>query len=87
VPLLVTSASGDNGNGFGALLAFDADGRLRGPFLHDVRIADPRGLGGAGKPSSYRRFAGTGLTEVQLPASVASQRMGFILALAPAQLP
>lgn len=44
MPLLVTSASGANGNGFGALLAFEADGRLRGPFLHDDRIADPRGL-------------------------------------------
>lgn len=39
-----SSASGANGDGFGALLAFEADGRLRGPFSHDDRIADPRGL-------------------------------------------
>jgi hypothetical protein len=42
--LLVTSASGVNGNGFGALLAFELDGTLRGPFIEDERIADPRGL-------------------------------------------
>jgi DNA-binding beta-propeller fold protein YncE len=42
--LLVTSASGANGNGFGALLAFESDGRLRGTFMDDDRIADPRGL-------------------------------------------
>jgi hypothetical protein len=44
MPLLVTSASGANGNGFGALLAFELDGSLRGNFIHDDRIADPRGL-------------------------------------------
>ena len=44
MPLLVTSASGANGNGFGALLAFDSDGALRGTFIDDDRIADPRGL-------------------------------------------
>lgn len=44
MPLLVTSASGANGNGFGALLAFDPDGGLRGTFVNDERIADPRGL-------------------------------------------
>jgi hypothetical protein len=42
--LLVTSASGASGNGFGALLAFDLDGRFRGTFLDDDRVADPRGL-------------------------------------------
>src|SRR3984957_4763351 len=42
--LLVTSASGANGNGFGALLAFELDGTFRGPFIHDDRIGDPRGL-------------------------------------------
>jgi hypothetical protein len=41
MPLLVTSASGANGNGFGALLAFDLDGSLRGTFIEDDRIADP----------------------------------------------
>jgi hypothetical protein len=44
MPLLVTSASGANGNGFGALLAFDLDGRWRGTFLDDDGIADPGGL-------------------------------------------
>ena len=42
--LLVTSASGANGDGLGALLAFESDGRLRGTFIDDDRIADPRGL-------------------------------------------
>jgi DNA-binding beta-propeller fold protein YncE len=42
--LLVTSASGASGNGFGALLAFELDGSLRGTFIDDDRIADPRGL-------------------------------------------
>src|SRR5579863_7086716 len=42
--LLVTSASGANGNGFGALLAFELDGTFRGPFIEDDRIGDPRGL-------------------------------------------
>ena len=44
MPLLVTSASGASGNGFGALLAFGSDGSLRGTFADDDRIADPRGL-------------------------------------------
>jgi DNA-binding beta-propeller fold protein YncE len=42
--LLVTSAAGANGNGFGALLAFEKNGRPRGIFVVDDRIADPRGL-------------------------------------------
>jgi DNA-binding beta-propeller fold protein YncE len=44
MPLLVTSAAGANGNGYGALLAFDSDGRPLGTFCSDSRIADPRGL-------------------------------------------
>ena len=44
MPLLVTSASGANGNGYGALLAFELDGTFRGPFIEDDRIGDPRGL-------------------------------------------
>jgi hypothetical protein len=44
MPLLVTSASGASGNGFGALLAFESDGRFRGTFIEDDRIKDPRGL-------------------------------------------
>ena len=42
--LLVTSATGANGNGYGALLAFDDGGRPLGIFSNDARIADPRGL-------------------------------------------
>ena len=33
-----------NGNGYGALLAFDHDGEPLGPFSDDDRIVDPRGL-------------------------------------------
>ena len=44
MPLLVTSASGVNGDGYGALLAFDFDGTPLGVFCDDERIADPRGL-------------------------------------------
>jgi hypothetical protein len=43
--LLVTSASGANGAGYGTLLAFGEDGELLGPFSKDARIVDPRGLG------------------------------------------
>jgi DNA-binding beta-propeller fold protein YncE len=42
--ILVTSASGINGNGYGALLAFKLDGTLIGPFHDDSRIVDPRGI-------------------------------------------
>ena len=42
--ILVTSASGSNGNGYGALLAFKLDGALIGPFNDDSRIVDPRGI-------------------------------------------
>jgi hypothetical protein len=41
--LLVTSAAGANGDGFGALQASDSDGRFLG-FSNDSRIADPCGL-------------------------------------------
>jgi hypothetical protein len=44
VPLLVTSAAGVNGDGYGALLAFDRHGRPLGAFSNDGRITDPRGL-------------------------------------------
>jgi DNA-binding beta-propeller fold protein YncE len=42
--IVVTSASGANGDGYGALLGFSADGQLAGPFSDDRRITDPRGL-------------------------------------------
>jgi DNA-binding beta-propeller fold protein YncE len=44
VPLLVTSSAGVNGDGYGALLAFDHEGRPLGAFSSDARITDPRGL-------------------------------------------
>ena len=44
MPLLVTSAAGTNGDGYGALLAFDSDGKSLGAFSDDSRIVDPRGL-------------------------------------------
>lgn len=45
MPLLVSSAAGANGDGYGALLAFDDNGKLLGKFSDDSRIVDPRGLG------------------------------------------
>jgi DNA-binding beta-propeller fold protein YncE len=42
--IIVTSAAGANGNGYGALLAFDLEGRPVGRFSGDARIVDPRGL-------------------------------------------
>ena len=45
MPLVVTSASGLNGDGYGALLAFDLRGNAIGKFSSDNRIEDPRGLG------------------------------------------
>lgn len=42
--VLVSSASGANGDGYGTVLAFDPDGGELGPFCDDVRITDPRGL-------------------------------------------
>jgi len=42
--ILVASASGANGNGFGASLGFGPEGELKGPFSSDPRIADPSGM-------------------------------------------
>lgn len=42
--LLVSSASGTNGDGYGALLSFSAEGEQLGPFSTDPRITDPRGM-------------------------------------------
>jgi hypothetical protein len=38
------SAAGVNGDGYGALLAFDRNGGPLGAFSNDARIADPPGL-------------------------------------------
>jgi hypothetical protein len=42
--ILVTSASGANGNGYGQVLAFSMEGIAMGAFSDDPRITDPRGL-------------------------------------------
>jgi DNA-binding beta-propeller fold protein YncE len=42
--IVVTSASGANGDGQGTLLAFDSNGQSLGPFAPDAGIVDPRGL-------------------------------------------
>jgi DNA-binding beta-propeller fold protein YncE len=44
VRFLVTSAGSANGGGYGAVLGFDSEGELLGPFSADPRITDPRGL-------------------------------------------
>ena len=43
--LLVTSAAGANGAGYGKILGFADNGRPIGVFGDDPRIVDPRGLG------------------------------------------
>lgn len=42
--VLVTSAAGANGDGYGAILRFDDQGELLGRFTADPRIIDPRGM-------------------------------------------
>jgi DNA-binding beta-propeller fold protein YncE len=42
--VIVTSASGVNGAGYGAVLSFTTEGELSGRFSYDDRIIDPRGL-------------------------------------------
>ena len=42
--ILVTSASGANGDGYGTVLGFGAEGEPAGPFSGDPRITDPRGM-------------------------------------------
>lgn len=59
---MVTSASGANGDGFGALLAFESDGRLRDTFIGDERIVDPRGL--AVDPKENLLFLNSGADRV-----------------------
>jgi hypothetical protein len=55
--LLVTRATGVNGDGYGALLAFSPDGELLSRFSEDSRISDPRGLAfnrAEGRAGGYR---------------------------------
>src|SRR5579862_1842739 len=62
MPVLVTSASGANGDGFGALLSFELDGTPHGTFIDDDRIVDPRGL--AVDPSGNLLFLNSGADRV-----------------------
>jgi hypothetical protein len=62
VPLLVTSASGANGDGFGALLSFKLDGSFSGSFVDDHRVTDPRGL--AVDPKGELLFLNSGADRV-----------------------
>jgi hypothetical protein len=62
MPLLVTGASGANGDGFGALLSFELDGTLRGTFMDDGCIVDPRGL--AVDPNENLLFLNSGADRV-----------------------
>jgi hypothetical protein len=58
IRILVTSASGANGDGYGAVLGFGANGALTGAFNEDRRITDPRGL--ALDPSSELIYVNSG---------------------------
>lgn len=69
MPLLVTSASGANGDGFGALLSIELDGSFRGPFIDDNRVTDPRGL--AIDPKENLLFLNSGADRV---LAISSQR-------------
>jgi DNA-binding beta-propeller fold protein YncE len=42
--LVVSSAKGASGAGYGAILAFDVAGNALGTFCDDARVADPRGV-------------------------------------------
>jgi hypothetical protein len=42
--MLVSSAAGPNGDGYGAVLEFDARGVIEKPFSDDPRVVDPRGM-------------------------------------------
>ena len=55
--LLVTSAAGANGAGYGKILAFADDGKPLGVFGTDPRIVDPRGLGSSRADGSDRILA------------------------------
>lgn len=82
MPLLVTSASGINGDGYGALLAFDHAGKPLGAFSKDSRIADPRGL--AAEPGQQLLFLNSADRVLALNAAGAVVRdTGVIAGLNP----
>lgn len=57
--ILISSASGVNGDGYGAVLSFAADGALAGPFSQDRRITGPRVSASARPANSYTSTAAT----------------------------
>jgi len=77
----------------GAVLALVTWVQREDPHWFGARIPDvPESIefvevGGAGRTSGYRRFAGTGLTEDHPAPGTSEQRTNFLLGLAPAWLP
>jgi hypothetical protein len=79
--------------GNGAVLALVTWAQRDDPHWFGARIPDaPESVefvegAGAGRTSTYRRFAGTGLSELHSDPGTSEQRTSFILGLAPAWLP
>ncbi len=77
----------------GAVLALVTWAQRDDPHWFGARIPDmPLSVefvqvSSAGEASRYRHFAGTGLTETHLSAGTETQRVRFMLGLAPASLP
>ena len=77
----------------GTVLALVTWAQRDDPHWFGARIPDsPRSVeflqvGASGQANSYRRFAGTKLTEAHLAPDVAAQRASSVLKLAPAWLP
>ncbi len=77
----------------GAVLALITWAQRDDPHWFGARIPDmPRSVefvqvAGDGQTNSYRRFAGSALTEDHSSADVTAQRMNFLLGLPPARLP
>jgi hypothetical protein len=77
----------------GAVLALVTCAQRDDPHWFGARIPDsPQSVefvqvSAAGQTNSYRRFAGTGLTEDSPSASAAAERTSFVLSLTSARLP
>lgn len=88
-----TRAAGPQAYPAGAVLALVTWSQRDDPHWFGARIPDlPQSVEfvqvtAAGQSSSYRRFAGPGLSEDHPSASTTAQRTNFVLGLAPAQLP
>jgi hypothetical protein len=72
--ILVTSASGANGSGYGAILGFDPEGEFTGPFSSDPRIAVSAPRFGKTSRSRIRLAGWVGLGDPALRASLLSGR-------------